>query len=55
LYDHIPAEGRDVPLSDYWHRRLLDGDVIEGAAPVAVAAAAPATAATDSNNYGAEK
>ncbi|MEO6920533.1 MAG: DUF2635 domain-containing protein [Collimonas sp.] len=36
LLDHLPAEGRDVPESGYWHRRLLDGDVVSGAAKVAV-------------------
>jgi hypothetical protein len=25
---HIPAEGREVPESNYWLRRLTDGDVI---------------------------
>lgn len=31
LLDHIPPEGRDVPETAYWHRRLRDGDVILGA------------------------
>lgn len=29
----LPAEGREVEASDYWHRRLRDGDVTPGAAP----------------------
>jgi len=28
LKDLLPADGRDVPESDYWHRRLRDQDVI---------------------------
>lgn len=26
--DVLPAEGRDVPSSDFWMRRLRDGDVV---------------------------
>jgi hypothetical protein len=26
---HLPAEGREVQPSDYWTRRLRDGDVSE--------------------------
>ena len=44
LHDHIPAEGRDVPLSDYWHRRVLDGDVVAATAPPAPAPAATTAA-----------
>lgn len=33
LHDLLPATGRNVPDSDYWQRRLRDGDVIEGADP----------------------
>lgn len=29
LRDLLPAEGRDVPRTDYWLRRLRDGDVVE--------------------------
>ncbi|MDB5853290.1 MAG: hypothetical protein JWR22_1331 [Herminiimonas sp.] len=29
LKDLLPAEGREVPDSDYWHRRVLDKDVVE--------------------------
>ena len=25
--DRLPAEGRDVPRTQYWMRRLADGDV----------------------------
>ena len=28
LMDLIPAEGREVPASPYWVRRLNDGDVV---------------------------
>ncbi|MCU4119301.1 DUF2635 domain-containing protein [Variovorax sp. N23] len=32
--DLIPAEGRDVPAdSDYWQRRLRDGDVVTADPP----------------------
>lgn len=27
--DLLPADGRAVALSDYWLRRLADGDVVE--------------------------
>lgn len=27
--DHLPADGREVTLTSYWHRRLLDGDVTD--------------------------
>ncbi len=27
LFDFLPASGRDVPDTDYWIRRLRDGDV----------------------------
>jgi hypothetical protein len=26
--DTLPADGRDVPATDFWLRRLRDGDVI---------------------------
>ncbi|KAF1003341.1 MAG: hypothetical protein GAK28_04780 [Luteibacter sp.] len=35
LKDLLPDEGRDVPSSDYWHRRLRDGDVVEAEPPAA--------------------
>lgn len=28
LKDLLPPEGRDVPDTDYWQRRLRDGDVV---------------------------
>lgn len=28
--DELPAAGRDVPLTQYWQRRIADGDVVEG-------------------------
>ena len=27
--DHLPAEGRNVELTQYWQRRVADGDVVE--------------------------
>lgn len=33
LHDLLPAEGREVPNTDYWQRRLRDGDVTEAAKP----------------------
>lgn len=29
LHDLLPAEGREVPDSMYWQRRLIDGDVVK--------------------------
>jgi len=43
--DTLPAQGRTVEPSQYWQRRLIDGDVNEGAPPVD-APDAPATSAT---------
>ncbi|MGR2678725.1 DUF2635 domain-containing protein [Chromobacterium haemolyticum] len=40
LLDLLPAGGREVPDTDYWQRRLRDGDVVQ-AAPEASAQAAP--------------
>jgi hypothetical protein len=37
LKDFLPEEGRNVPDSDYWYRRVRDNDVVE----CAPAAAAP--------------
>ncbi|MBC9208936.1 DUF2635 domain-containing protein [Roseomonas aerophila] len=37
LRDLLPAEGRPVERSEYWLRRLADGDVVEMSAPPAVA------------------
>lgn len=28
--DNLPAEGREVELTQYWQRRIADGDVVEG-------------------------
>lgn len=28
--DELPAGGREVPLTQYWQRRIVDGDVVEG-------------------------
>lgn len=35
LLDLLPAEGREVPDSLYWHRRLIDGDVVRASPPSA--------------------
>jgi len=35
LLDFLPIEGREVPTTDFWNRRLRDGDVISGAPEVA--------------------
>jgi hypothetical protein len=35
LQDLLPDEGREVPDSDYWHRRVRDNDVSLGTAPLA--------------------
>lgn len=31
--DALPPEGREVVPTQYWQRRLADGDVIESTAP----------------------
>jgi hypothetical protein len=33
LKDWLPTEGRDVPETDFWHRRLRDGDVVSATPP----------------------
>lgn len=36
--DHLPEGGRNVELTQYWQRRIADGDVVEAppeTAPVA--------------------
>lgn len=33
LLDFLPEEGREVPETTYWHRRLRDGDVVASKAP----------------------
>jgi hypothetical protein len=35
LRDFLPPEGREVPDSMYWHRRLIDGDVVLATPPEA--------------------
>lgn len=40
LLDLLPAGGREVPDTDYWQRRLRDGDVVQ-AAPEDLAPVAP--------------
>jgi hypothetical protein len=34
LGDFLPAEGRNVPETTYWHRRVRDGDVVVADADV---------------------
>ena len=41
LGDVLPPEGREVTPSDYWHRRLRDGDVELAEISVAVEPAEP--------------
>ena len=31
--DTLPAEGREVEPTQYWQRRVADGDVVEAAPP----------------------
>ncbi|WP_317201482.1 DUF2635 domain-containing protein [Janthinobacterium sp.] len=45
LLDRIPEGGREVPDTDYWHRRVRDGDVV--AATPAAPAQTPATERSD--------
>jgi hypothetical protein len=34
LKDLLPAEGRKVPETDYWHRRVRDNDVVLAEPPI---------------------
>mgnify|MGYP000028188221 CR=1 FL=1 len=36
LRDFLPIEGREVPDSDYWQRRLRDKDVTSEPVPIVV-------------------
>jgi hypothetical protein len=40
--DLLPAEGRNVEPTQFWQRRLADGDVVEVAPETAAASAAKA-------------
>lgn len=40
---YLAAEGREVEASQYWLRRIADGDVREADPPAAAPAPAPAT------------
>jgi hypothetical protein len=42
LMDLLPDEGREVPESDYWVRRVNDGDVTVEKPPAAEVVAQPA-------------
>lgn len=35
LSEHLPADGATVTLTDFWRRRITDGDVEEVKAPPA--------------------
>lgn len=39
--DVLPAQGRQVEANQYWFRRINDGDVTEGEAPVEAPVAEP--------------
>jgi hypothetical protein len=53
--DTLPPEGREVPPTQYWQRRLIDGDAVEvspaaaSASPIASAAAPISPAAPGSS------
>ncbi len=38
--DNLPAEGREVQHTQYWQRRVADGDVSEGQRPTEADASA---------------
>ena len=40
LKDLLPEEGRNVPDSTYWRRRLRDGDVLITRAPISAGTSA---------------
>ncbi|MDE1715744.1 DUF2635 domain-containing protein [Chromobacterium amazonense] len=42
LLDLLPVAGREVPETDYWYRRLRDGDVALASAEAPADVAAPA-------------
>jgi len=43
--DTLPPEGRKVAPSQYWQRRVNDGDVVESS-PISTPPAAPAATST---------
>ena len=45
LLDFLPDEGREVPETTYWHRRLRDGDVVSVTPPKKGSATAKAGSA----------
>jgi hypothetical protein len=55
LRDHLPPEGREVTPSEYWIRRIADGDVKEGKPPAAVTRAAEAAEKADADRVEAER
>ena len=46
LLDLLPREGRQVPDSDYWVRRVIDGDAIECSPPTVTTVPAAQSAAS---------
>lgn len=40
----VPEDGRDVPETSYWLRRLRDGDLVQAAQPGPAPKSAPAAA-----------
>lgn len=46
LKDLLPAEGREVPDSPYWQRRLRDGDVVSATPPSVAPPPAPIAKST---------
>lgn len=41
--DTLPADGREVEFTQYWQRRVADGDVVEASRPTEVAKKATGT------------
>ncbi|MET3135504.1 hypothetical protein AAKU55_005814 [Oxalobacteraceae bacterium GrIS 1.11] len=46
LRDYLSDEGREVPDTSYWHRRLSDGDVVAAKPETPATAVTPTIAAT---------
>lgn len=47
----LPAEGRQVPDTTYWHRRVIQGDVIEIEEPAVVAERSDADVITSADRH----
>lgn len=50
LLDLLPKDGREVPETDYWHRRLRDGDVVLAKPPAPAELAESSTPAELAGN-----